>query len=126
MKKLSIFILIIVVISLVWFSGVLITTNKPTEKIQSIENTIPSTLSQETLSKFSSTVIEKRCPFYKPNGVGYRDCLSSWVEDLENNLLVEQINEVENYCSSFVKKVSDENSIEGGELYLQCEIYKLQ
>lgn len=88
--------------------------------------TQPPVLTNDLLADFSSTTIEKRCPFYKPNGSEYRECLSSWVDELEEGYLVEQLDEIQNYCLSFVKANTEENSLEGAELYLRCEIYELQ
>ncbi len=125
MKKISILILILIALLMVWFSDSRFISTVNTSTTTSSLPTPPPTLTESTLSKFSSTTIEKRCPFYKPNGNEYRNCLLAWADELEENLLVEQLDEVQNYCSAFVKRVADENSIEGAELYLRCEIYTL-
>lgn len=95
------------------------------KKVQETSNS-PEVLTSAKLSLFSSTTVEKRCPFYKPNGAEYRECLSTWVTELEKGLLVEQLDEVQNYCRNFIKNISDEDSNEGIELFLVCEIYTLK
>lgn len=125
-KILTIFLLILLAMLFFWFSKSLMTPKTEVNSIKTISTSTPPVLTEEMLATFSASTIEKRCPFYKPNGSEYRDCLSTWVDELEDELLIEQLDEVQNYCSTFIKKVSDENSIEGGELYLRCEIYKLQ
>lgn len=85
-----------------------------------------SFIKEKDFTQFAETVIEKRCPFYKPDGVTYRECLSDWEQSLESKLLTEQVDEVHAYCSTFTKKYVDETSIEGTELFLKCSIFKLQ
>ena len=75
---------------------------------------------------FATTVIEKKCPFYKPDGITYRECLSDWEESLASKTITEQVDEIRAYCSMFTKKYTDETSLEGVELFLKCSIYKLQ
>jgi hypothetical protein len=75
---------------------------------------------------FASIEIDKRCPFYKPDGVSYKQCLSDWVDELSKPLLVEQIDEVYAYCEVFSKKYSESISFEQSELFTKCSIYKLQ
>lgn len=85
-----------------------------------------SFIKEKDFKQFAETVIEKRCPFYKPDGVTYRECLSDWEQNLESKLLTEQVDEVHAYCSTFTKKYVEETSIEGTELFLKCSIFKLQ
>ena len=85
-----------------------------------------ASIKEKDFVQFATTVIEKRCPFYKPDGVTYRGCLSDWEEELANKSMVEQVDEVHAYCSMFTKKYTDETSLEGTELFLKCSIYKLQ
>jgi hypothetical protein len=125
MKKLSILLLIVLAVVLAWTSGIFSTSNTNLRELPA-ERTVPEPLSEKTLDAFASSTIETRCPFYKPNGNEYRDCLSSWVDELESNLLVEQLEEVQNYCGAFAKGIADENSNEGVELFLKCEIYTLR
>ena len=85
-----------------------------------------SFIKEKDFTQFAETVIEKRCPFYKPDGVTYRECLADWDQELESKLLTEQVDEVHAYYSTFTKKYVDETSIEGTELFLKCSIFKLQ
>lgn len=75
---------------------------------------------------FASSVIDKKCPFYVPDGVTYHQCLSDWTEDLEKKSLPEQVDEVHAYCEMFSKKFADKVSFESSELFTKCAIYKLQ
>ncbi|HCC05868.1 TPA: hypothetical protein DEP94_00665 [Candidatus Nomurabacteria bacterium] len=85
-----------------------------------------SSIKEKDFTQFAETTIEKRCPFYKPDGITYRECLSDWEQGLESKLLTEQVDEVHAYCSTFTKKYVDETSMEGTELFLKCSIFKLQ
>ncbi len=76
--------------------------------------------------QFATTTIEKKCPFYKPDGITYRACLSDWEQELEGKNLVEQNDEIHAYCSTFTQKYTDETSLAGQELFLKCAIYKSQ
>lgn len=83
-------------------------------------------ITDSSFVSFALKTIDKRCPFYEPNGVVYHECLSDWVSQLEKNLLVEQIDEVHAYCEMFSKKYTDSISFESNELFTKCSIYKLQ
>jgi len=83
-------------------------------------------IQEKDFVNFAITEIEKKCPFYKPDGVTYRGCLSDWEESLVSKSMVEQVDEVHAYCSNFTKRYADETSHEGTELFLKCSIYKLQ
>lgn len=77
-------------------------------------------------TRFVSTTLEARCPYYKPDGASYRECLSAWEQELGDKLRIEELDEVHAYCSTFTSAHADETSLEGMELFLKCSIYKLQ
>ena len=85
-----------------------------------------ASITDKAFVEFATTVIEKKCPFYKPDGVTYRTCLSDWEQELNNSIIIELADEVHNYCSTFTGKYADETSLEGQELFLKCSIYKFQ
>lgn len=85
-----------------------------------------SFITEKDFVAFAQTAIERRCPFYKPDGATYRSCLSDWEQSLEATVLTEQADEVHAYCSTFTAKYVQESSPEGQELFLKCAIFKLQ
>jgi hypothetical protein len=142
--RISIIILLIILIGVVSYSSFLkkaeqpqqIPSNTVTKKQQEIKQSkiITSSTTNELYSgitdsgfiTFASTVIDKRCPFYKPDGVTYKECLATWIDELSKPLMVEQIDEVHAYCEVFSKKYADNISFEQSELFTKCVIYKLQ
>lgn len=142
MKKLFLLISIIILVIIFFWYGYSLGQNK--NKIPIVTNTDTKTstsssglsgdtpanlysfIKEKDFKQFAETVIEKRCPFYKPDGVTYRECLADWDQELESKLLTEQVDEVHAYCSTFTKKYVDETSIEGTELFLKCSIFKLR
>lgn len=101
------------------------TTNKQPTPAKNSDNQSPPAL-DANFTTFVSTTLEERCPYYKPDGASYRECLSSWEQELGDKLLIEELNEVHAYCSTFTSANADETSLEGMELFLQCSIYKFQ
>ncbi len=93
---------------------------------KNMNNDLYSSITDKDFVNFATSVIEKKCPFYKPDGVTYRTCLSDWEQSLEDKNMVEQNDEVHAYCSKFTNKYAEESSLEGQELFLKCAIYKLQ
>lgn len=93
---------------------------------EDMNTTLMASIQEKDFVQSAQTSIEGRCPFYKPDGATYRECLSDWEQSLEAKVLVEQADEVHAYCSNFTKKYSDETSLEGQELFLKCSIFKLQ
>ncbi|MFA5131937.1 MAG: hypothetical protein WC444_01265 [Candidatus Paceibacterota bacterium] len=91
-----------------------------------MSNTLYDSIPDKDFVNFAKTIIEPRCPFYVPNGITYRECLSDWEQGLEAKTLTEAVDEVHAYCTTFTKKYTDESSLEGQELFLKCAIYKLQ
>ena len=102
-----------------------IDTDENAKNISPSTENVP-TMNDKGLADFTKNVIEKRCPYYKPSGQGYRECLSDWEQELGNKLLPEQQDEVHAYCSTFTAKYAEEDSLEGQELFLKCAIYKFQ
>ncbi len=92
----------------------------------STENDLYKGITDTGFVTFAHATIDKRCPFYEPNGVAYHECLSDWMSELEKKLLVEQVDEVHAYCEMFSKKYADSISFESSELFTKCSIYKLQ
>lgn len=74
---------------------------------------------------FATSVIDKKCPFYVPDGATYHECLSSWVMSLEGKELVEALVETRGYCEMFSKKYSEQISFQESELFSKCIIYTL-
>jgi hypothetical protein len=134
MKKVFITLAVIVLIAAAFYGGYYFANHKPvTLAPQNVVTTPTKTLTpdlagitEKDFVAFAQNTIEKRCPFYKPDGVTYRQCLSDWEQDLESKSLSEQADEVHAYCSTFTKKYVDEESLEGQELFLKCAIFKLQ
>lgn len=137
MKKISTLIVVITIIIISVGFGYKLGQNK---KISSILNVSKSAKEQTGVApsdpysfikendfvQFAKNTIEKRCPFYKPDGATYRECLSDWEQSLEDKVLIEQADEVHAYCSTFTSKYVDDTSLEGSELFLKCSIFKLQ
>jgi hypothetical protein len=93
---------------------------------KNIGNSLYAGITDVPFVTFATTVIDKRCPFYIPDGTTYRECLTDWVDELSKKLLVEQVDEVHAYCEMFSAKYADAISFESSELFTKCSIYKLQ
>ncbi len=89
-------------------------------------NSLYDGITDATFVTYATDVIDKRCPFYEPNGVVYRECLSDWLDALRNNALVEENGEVNAYCEVFSKKYADVISFQESELFTKCAIYMLK
>lgn len=142
MKKIFLLVFIIILVIIFFWYGYSLgqnknklpisanTSEKTINSLNNLNGDIPANLysfiKEKDFKQFAETVIEKRCPFYKPDGVTYRECLSDWEQTLESKVLTEQADEVHAYCSTFTKKYVDETSLEGTELFLKCSIFKLQ
>lgn len=72
---------------------------------------------------FAYNVIEKKCPFYSPNGAVYRECLTTWMEDLLSKLPPREQDAIEATCTTFAESYTDASSHAGGELFAKCTIY---
>lgn len=99
----------------------------PISKV-STEFTAKNTASvSEAGAELTSFILEKIdyiCPFYEPNGIIYRECLSSLESQQRKNFngSAEEMKVIENYCDG----VSDNySSLEAGEIHRSCIIYKL-
>lgn len=134
MKKLSLTLITVLAISVAFYGGYYFANRKPVTSTPQNVVAIPTkTLTpdladiiEKDFVTFVQNTIGKKCPFYKPDGVTYRECLSEWEQDLETKNLSEQNDQVHAHCSTFTKKYADETSLEGQELFLMCAIYKLQ
>ena len=102
------------------------TTKYVGDVYKNMSSDLYASITDKDFVNFATTVIEKRCPFYKPDGVTYRTCLSDWEQSLSDVVIVELTDEVHNYCSTFTREYTDETSLEGQELFLKCAIYKFQ
>lgn len=100
--------------------------DKPAPNDTSLPPGLYASIKDEGFVAFATTIIEKRCPYYKPDGATYRECLGDWEQELANKLITEQQDEVHSYCSTFTVKYATETSFEGQELFLKCAIYKFQ
>lgn len=94
-------------------------------KKEPVVSSIPS-YDDLDFQRFVRSRIEKRCPFYQPDGITYRACLSDWEESLVKEVIPELADEVHAYCDTFTKKYTEPYSLESTELFLKCSIYKLQ
>ena len=83
-------------------------------------------IEEKDFVSFAINSIEKKCPFYIPDGSTYRGCLYDWADELRAKSLPEQVDEVHNYCSLITEKYTDSNSLEGHEIFAKCVIFKLQ
>jgi hypothetical protein len=75
---------------------------------------------------YASTVIENRCPYYKPDGITYRQCLSDWEEELSAHHPLRKQTSTHAFCGDFTAKYTDPESLQGQELFLKCSIYKFK
>jgi hypothetical protein len=135
MKKVFITLIILLAILAAFYGGYYFANHKPVSRpipqpvvTTSTGQLTPdlSGITEKDFVTFAQNTIEPRCPFYKPDGATYRGCLGDWEQDLESKNLTEQNDEVHAYCSKFVAKYADEQSLEGQELFLKCAIFKLQ
>lgn len=69
--------------------------------------------------------LQTACPFYVPNGVTYRDCMTAYIakEQADFKGTKTQIQQSENYCLGISKQYVD--GIEGTNLYQSCMAFKL-
>lgn len=63
------------------------------------------------------------CPFYKPDGVTYRKCLSDLIGKESEGKATTTVAAAEKYCTSVSEQYS---GIENANLYLSCTAYKLK
>jgi hypothetical protein len=75
---------------------------------------------------YANTAIESRCPYYKPDGITYRQCLSDWEEELSGRISPNKQRSIHAYCGDFTAKYTDPESLQGLELFLKCAIYKFK
>jgi hypothetical protein len=90
-----------------------------------MQNTLYDSIIEKEFVNYAKDTIQKRCPFYEPDGVTYRQCLADWEQELADAVIPELTDEVHAYCSTFTAQYADETSLEGMELFLKCSIYKL-
>ena len=74
---------------------------------------------------FFKETINPKCPVYIPDGATYRACLFDWEDGLVKVFEGSKtnLNNIQNYCKGIGSKYP--GSLEEGELYLDCMIYKL-
>lgn len=100
------------------------TSTQSTQKNSSSES-VP--LNQDELfASFVEVEIFKRCPYYLPDGLSYRSCLSDWEEELASKALPNSVDDARNYCAEYGEKNADAGSLAASELFLQCSIFVLQ
>lgn len=87
---------------------------------------IYSDISEKDFVDFASSTIEVKCPFYVPDGATYRECLASWVDELQQGRATESdINAINLYCEKFTKNYQSKQSLAASELFIKCTIFKL-
>ena len=75
-------------------------------------------------TKYMHEVLEKHCPFYEPDGSGYRDCLLNLV-DTETAAYTKQrptLQEIDTYCQAIGSRWE---GLLAGEMVLSCKAYRL-
>lgn len=87
---------------------------------------IYSDISEKDFVAFASSTIEIKCPFYVPDGATYRECLATWVDELQQGRATESdINAINLYCEKFTKNYQSKQSLAASELFIKCTIFKL-
>ena len=126
---------VILIASFVLYGNVFVRPHINTETIEEIKEATVGTSTQTEVASmyedmtekdfgvFASTVIEKRCPFYVPDGSTYRECLSDWMSTLQAKAIDEENTEVNNYCQTFTAKYQKEESLASSELFMKCVIF---
>lgn len=77
---------------------------------------------------FYQNDLQKTCPFYKPNGVIYRNCVVT-LEEKERTRLSRNpstISTAEKYCGDGAAKTSDDTSLGYMDIYNTCMVYRLR
>ena len=125
----------IVLASFVIYRNIFVSTEEvnytpPNAQVQIATSTqvtgIYSDISEKDFVTFASTTIEKRCPFYVPDGASYRECLATWVDELQQGRATESdINAINLYCETFTKNYQSQQSLAASELFIKCTIFKL-
>ena len=126
---------VILIASFVLYGNVFVRPHINTETIEEIKEATVATstqteiatmyedMTEKDFAAFASTVIEKRCPFYVPDGSSYRECLSEWMNSLQSKAIDEENTEVNNYCQTFTTKYQKEESLASAELFMKCVIF---
>lgn len=80
------------------------------------------------LMVFYENDLQKTCPFYKPNGVSYRDCVVVLQEKERARLAknLSAISTVEKYCSDGAAQTMDDTSLGYVDIYNTCMVYRLR
>ena len=75
-------------------------------------------------SAYSHSVLDTRCPFYKPDGASYRECLWGLVEEKEAvyKKTSPSSKEIDDSCQAIA---SDLGGLQAGEIVLLCRAFKL-
>jgi hypothetical protein len=102
------------------------TTASSSVQEESGVGTLYEDIQEKDFVTFALHVIEKRCPLYVPDGTTYRECLATWVEEVERKNIPESVDEVHNYCSTWVKSYADQETLLSQELFAKCVVFKLQ
>lgn len=100
-----------------------VATSTPVTTSTTTETGIYFDIEEKDFVLFASSNIEKRCPFYVPDGSSYRECLSDWMNSIQLKAIDEEITEVNNYCQTFTAKYQDTQSLAGSELFMKCVIF---
>lgn len=101
-----------------------------TTTVSDVSSTTPSEdlyqgISDSQFVTFAHDVIEKRCPFYEPNGAVYHGCISDWVTQVEASSPIEAVDEVHAFCEKFASSYNGKISFKQDELFVKCVIWKL-
>ncbi|MDB5260332.1 MAG: hypothetical protein JWN37_563 [Candidatus Nomurabacteria bacterium] len=91
---------------------------------KNMRSSLNDSINDPEFVKFSNTAIESKCPFYKPDGITYRQCLSDWEEALSLKSPKDIQTKVHLSCEDFTKEYADAESLQGNELFLRCAIYR--
>jgi len=81
------------------------------------------------VKKFISETIELVCPYYYPNGIQYKQCLSNYLDSLQANNGIQEDSEkfsgYKKYCDEYALSEGEEGFGGSTVAYTGCLIYKI-
>ena len=80
-------------------------------------------VNDQAFTTYALGALNDICPFYKPDGVTYRKCLSDLIGKEADGKAAAAVAAAEKYCTSISEQYS---GIENLNLYLSCMAYKLR